>query len=94
VNFGRRKIGLDRENLVEDWDGENYLKNVAWKNCYGGDFSNRDCTFVSTDYVAAVSRPHSCVLEVLAESEKHDTLQKHGSVPDSMNNPDCELVVG
>ena len=59
-----------------------------------GDFSNRDCMFTSKDYAAAVSRPHSCVPMVLTEYEKHGTLQRHGSVPDSMNNPDCELVVG
>jgi len=50
--------------------------------------------FVSKDYAAAVSRPHSCVPIALGESEKQDTLQRDGSVPDSMNNPDCELVVG
>jgi len=50
--------------------------------------------FASKDYEAAVSRLHSCVLVALGESEKQGTLQKHGSVPDSMNNPDCEFMVG
>ena len=71
---------------------------MAWESCSRpkrslGDFSNRDCKFASTDCVTAVSRPHLCVPAVLAESEKQDTLQKLSSVPDSMKNPDCELVV-
>ena len=72
---------------------------MVWENCSGpkinlGDFSNWDCMFASTDYVVAMSRPRSGVPVALAEYEKHGTLQRHGSVPDSMNNPDCELVVG
>ena len=43
---------------------------------------------------AAVSKPRSCVPVALAGHEKQGTLQKHGLVPDNVNNPDCELVVG
>ena len=90
---------LDWENLVEDWNGEYCWRNQAWEDYFGpkrnlGDSSNRDCMFVSRDCVVAVSRPHSYVPMVLAEYRKQGTLQRHGSVPDSMNNPDCELVVG
>ena len=90
---------LDWENLLDDWNGEDCQRNQAWENCSGpkrnlGDFSNRDCKFVSKDCVAASSRPRSCVPAVLDESEKWDTLQKHGLMPDNMNNPDCGLVVG
>ena len=90
---------FDWENLLDEWDGENYQESLAWKNCSGpkrnlSDFSNRDCTSASTDCVAAMSRLHLCVPAMLAKSEKQDTLQKNGSVPDSMHNPDCELVVG
>ena len=59
-----------------------------------GDFSNRDCKSTSRDCVVALSRPHSCVPTVLDESEKWDTLRKYGSVPDSINNPDYEWVMG
>jgi len=91
-------LELDWENLFDDWDGENYWENLAWENCSGpkrslDDFSNRDCLSVNTDCLAALSKPQSCVLTVLDESEKLDTLQKYDLVPDSMNNPDCELVV-
>ena len=53
---------LDWENLLDDWDGEDYWENLAWENCSGskrnlGDFSIQDCTFAIKDYVAAVSRP-------------------------------------
>ena len=90
---------LDWENSLDDWDGGDDWGNLAQENCSGpkrnlGNFSNRDCTFASKDYVAAVSRLHSCVLAALGESKKLDTLQRHGSVPDNMNNPICELVVG
>ena len=72
-------MGLDWENLVEDWDGENCWRNQAWEECSGpkrnlGDSSNRDYTFASKDYVVAVSRTHSCVPVALGESEKLDTL--------------------
>ena len=50
--------------------------------------------FASRDYAAAVRRSRSGVLVALARYEKNDTLQRYGSVPDSMNNPNCELVVG
>ena len=50
--------------------------------------------FVSRDCEAAVSKPCSGVPVVLAGHEKQGTLQRHGLVPDSTNNPDCELVVG
>jgi len=90
---------LGWEDLLDDWDGEDYWGNLAYENCSWpkrnlDDFSNQDCKFVSMDCVATVSRPHSCVPAVLAESEKQDALKKHGSVPDSMSNPDCELVLG
>ena len=57
---------LDWENVVEDWDGENYWRNQAWEDCSGpkrnlGDSSNRDCMFASKDYAAAVSKPRSDV---------------------------------
>ena len=39
-------------------------------------------------------RPRSGVPVALAGYEKQGTLQRHGLVPDSMNNPDYELVVG
>ena len=86
---------LDWENSFDDWDDGDYWGNLAQENFSGpkrnlGDFSNQDCTFASKDYAAAVSRPHSCVPAALGESEKQDTLQKHGSVPDSMNIPDCD----
>ena len=90
---------LNWESLLDDLDGEYCWGNWAWENCSdskrnSGDFSNRDCKSASMDYFAALSRPHSCVLVVLDELEKWDTLRKHGLVPDNMNNPDCELVVG
>ena len=89
---------LDWKNSLDDWDGGNDWGNLAQENYSGpkrnlDDFSNRDCTFASKDYAVAVSRPHSCILGALGESEKQDTLQRHGSVPDSMNNLDCEFVV-
>ena len=59
-----------------------------------GDSSNLNCMFASRDYAAAVSGPLSGVPVALAGYGKHGTLQRHGLVPDSMNNPDCELVVG
>ena len=49
---------------------------------------------MSRDCEAAMSKPRSGVPVVLAESRKQDTFQKHGLVPDSVNNPDCELVAG
>ena len=59
-----------------------------------GDFSNLDCMIASRDYAVAVSRPRSGVPVALAGYEKWGTLQRHSLMPDSMNNPDCELVVG
>ena len=59
-----------------------------------GNSSNLDCMFASRDCAAAVSKPHSGVPVALARHGKHGILQRHGLVPDSMNNPDCELVVG
>ena len=44
--------------------------------------------------MAAVSRPRSGVPVALAGYGRQGTLQRHGLVPGSMNNPDCELVVG
>ena len=90
---------LDQKSLVDDWDGEDYWERLAWENYSGpkrnlGNFSNPGCTSASTDYVAAVSKPHSCVPVALAEYGKQGTLQRHGLVLDSMNNRDCELVVG
>jgi len=41
-----------------------------------------------------LSRQHSCVLAVLDELEKLDTLKKYDLVPDNMNNPDCGTMVG
>jgi len=41
-----------------------------------------------------MSRLRSGVPVALVGYEKWGTLQRHGLVPDSMNNPDCELVVG
>ena len=37
---------LDWENLLDEWDGENYWESLAWENCSRpkrnlGDFSNR-----------------------------------------------------
>ena len=92
-------MGLDWENVVEDWDGENCQKNQAWEDCSGpkrnlGDSSNRDCMFASKDYAATMRRPRSGIPVALAEYRKQGTLQRYGSVPDSMNNPDCELVAG
>ena len=89
---------LDWKNLPDDWDGENCWRNQAWEDCSGpkrslGDFSNQDYKFASRDCLATISRPHLCVLAVLTVSRKQDTPQKRGMVPDSMNNPDCELVV-
>ena len=57
---------LDWEKSLDDWAGGDDWGNLAWENCSGpkrnlGDFSNRDCTFASKDYAAAMSRPHSCV---------------------------------
>ena len=90
---------LDWKNLLDDWDGEDCWRNWAWKNCLGpkrnsGDFSNPDCKSASRDCVAASSRSRSCIPAVLDEFEKWDTLQKYDLVPDNMNNPNCELVVG
>jgi len=63
----------DWENLLDDWDGGDDWGNLAQENCSGpkknlGDFSNRNCTFASKDYVAVVSRPHSYVPAALGES--------------------------
>ena len=58
-----------------------------------GDSSNLDCMFASRDYAAAVSKPRLGVPVALVGHGKQGTLQRHGLVPDSMNNPDCELVV-
>jgi len=55
--------------------------------------SYRDYKSTSKDCVATLSWLHSCVSAVLDESEKWDSLRKHGLVPDNMNNPDYELVV-
>ena len=90
---------LDWEKSLDDWDGGDDWRKLAQENCSGpkrnlGDFSNRDCTFASKDCITAMSRPHSYVPVALAEYGKQDTLQRHGLVSDSMNNPDCELVVG
>jgi len=49
--------------------------------------------FASRDYAAAVSKPRLGVPVALVGYEKQGTLQRHGLVPDIMNNPDCELVV-
>jgi len=49
---------------------------------------------VSRGCEAAVSKPRSCVPVALAGYEKLGTLQRHGLVPNNMNNTDCELVVG
>ena len=89
---------LDWEIFLDEWDGENYQESLAWENCSRpkrnlGDFSNRDCKIASADCVAAVSRPHSYVSVALAKYGKQGNLQRHGLVPDCMNNPDCELVV-
>ena len=70
---------LDWENLLDNWDGEDYWRNQAQENCSGpkrnsGDFFNRDCKSASKDCVAASSGPRSCVLAVLDESKKWDTL--------------------
>jgi len=48
----------------------------------------------SRDYLAALSRPHSCVPVILDELEKLDTLRKHDFVPDNMNNLDCGSMAG
>jgi len=90
---------LDWGNLLDEWDGENYWESLAWENYSGpkrilGDFSNRDYTFASKDYAAAVSRRRSGIPMALAEYKKQCTLQRHGSVPDSTNNPDYKLLVG
>ena len=66
---------LDWENLLDEWDGENYWERLAWENCSGpkrslGYFSNQDCTSESTYCVTVVCRPHSCILAVLNESRK------------------------
>ena len=66
---------LDWKSLLDDWDGEDCWENWVCRNCSGpkrnsGNFSNWDCKSASKDHVAAVSRPHSCVLAVLDESEK------------------------
>ena len=50
--------------------------------------------FTSRDYVAVVNRSRSGVPVALAGYGRRDTLQRYGLVSDSMNNPDCELVVG
>ena len=89
---------LDWENLLDEQDGENYWESLARENYSRpkrnlGDFSNWGCMSVSTDCVAAVSRLHSYVPVALAVHGKQGTLQRYGLVPDSMNNPDCELVV-
>ena len=89
----------DWENSFDDWDYGDYWENLVQENYYGpkrnlGDFANWDCMFASKDYVAAVSRPRSGVPVALAEYGKQGTLQRLGLVPDSMNNPDCEFVVG
>ena len=49
---------------------------------------------MSRGCVEAVNKPRSGVLVALAGHEKWGTLQRHGLVPDNMNKPDCELVVG
>ena len=90
---------LDWGNLVEDWDGENCWRNQAQEDCSGpkknlGDSSNWGCMSASTDCAAAVSRPRSGVLVALAGHGKQGTPQRHGLIPDNMNNLDCELVVG
>ena len=69
---------LDWENLLDDWDGGDDWGNLAQENYSGpkrnlGDFSNRDCTFAIKDYVAAVSRPHSCVPAAHGEPRKQDS---------------------
>ena len=90
---------LDWENLLDELEGENYQERLAWENYSGpkrnlGDSSNLDCMFASRDYAAAVSRSRSGIPVALAGYGKQGTLQRHGLVPGSMNNPDCELVVG
>jgi len=67
------------ENLLDEWDGENYWESLDWENCSGpkrnlDDFSNRDCMFASKDYAAAVSRSRSGVPVALAEYRKQGTL--------------------
>ena len=66
---------LDWENLLDEWDGENYWECLAWENCSGpkrnlSDFSDRGCTSVNTDCVAVLSSPHSCIPVALAGYEK------------------------
>jgi len=99
VNFGKKKMKLDWESLLDDRDGKYYWGNLAWENCLGpkrnlGDFSNRYYKSASRDYSVALSRTHLCVPAVLDEFEKLDTLRKHGLVPDNMNNLDCGSVMG
>jgi len=89
-------MGLDWENFPDDgmvkiigkiWPGRIVLgPREIWVIFPTG--------IVSLRVRIMLSRQHSCVPAVLAESEKQDTLKKYGSMPDSMNNPDCELVVG
>ena len=85
------KFDLGRLFWVQEKLG---LEGLFWAKRNLGDSSNRDCMFASKDYATAVSRPHSGVPVALAGYGKQGTLQRHGLVPDSMNNPDCELVVG
>ena len=92
-------MGLDWEKVVEEQDGESCWGNWAWEDCLGprrnsDNSSNRDCMSVSRGCEAAVSKPRSCVPVALVGHGKQGTLRRHGSVPDNMNNPDCELVVG
>ena len=92
-------MGLEWEKVVEELDGENYQRKQAQEDCFGskrnlGDSSNRDCMSVSRGCEAAVSKPRLGVPVALVGCEKWGTLQRHGLVSDSMNNPNCELVVG
>ena len=70
---------LDWESLLDDLDGEHCWGNCAWESYSGskrnlGDFSNRDCISTSRDYLAALSRLHSCVPIILDELEKLNIL--------------------
>ena len=85
--------------MINDSNGEHCWGNWAWEDCSSfkrnsSDFSNRGCMSVSRNCFAALSKPHSCVPAIPGELERLDILQKDGSVPDNMYNPDCGFEVG
>ena len=82
------------------WNDENGLHGlIVGDRCVGsmrnlGDFSSQDYTLVRKDHCFALKRPHSSVLDIVAELETQDTLQTHDSWLDSMYNPELKIGLG